>query len=415
MGESFQVRPRQLVAGGAAIGTDPDGRVVLVEGALPGELVAVEPLRSSTRMVVASVTHVVEPAASRVAPVCPAVAKGCGGCDLPYADPTALPGFKVEIVRDALRHLGGRRTEAVFVGDALASWGYRTTVRAIVDDRGVAGFRRSKSHTPVAPGRCGVAHPLVDEVLTTGRFPGAAQVTIRAGLVDGSRLVVVEPTEGSSPEAVLSDVVVPSDVVVVGSDGVVRGTDGERGVIRERVGGRDWRISALSFFQTRPDGAESLVATVAAAVERLCGHGADRRGRLIDAYCGVGLLAGSLRTAGWEGPIAGIERSPDACDDAAVNLRHDDVEIVAGDVAATTLGSASVVVADPSRSGLGREAVDRLAATGAEGIVLVSCDAASLGRDTALLSAAGFDHQDSTLVDMFPHTHHVEVVSSFMR
>ena len=69
MGESFQVRPRQLVAGGAAIGTDPDGRVVLVEGALPGELVAVEPLRSSTRMVVASVTHIVEPAASRVAPV----------------------------------------------------------------------------------------------------------------------------------------------------------------------------------------------------------------------------------------------------------------------------------------------------------------------------------------------------------
>jgi len=69
------------------------------------------------------------------------------------------------------------------------------------------------------------------------------------------------------------------------------------------------------------------------------------------------------------------------------------------------------VLADPSRHGLGGDVVDRIAATGAATVVLVSCDAGALGRDAGLLHAAGLRLQRATLVDHFPHTAHVEVVT----
>ena len=74
-----------------------------------------------------------------------------------------------------------------------------------------------------------------------------------------------------------------------------------------------------------------------------------------------------------------------------------------------------VVVADPARGGLGKAAVGVLAATGARRLVLVSCDPASLGRDAALLGRAGYRWSSTRLVDLFPHTPHVEAVSSFDR
>ena len=74
-----------------------------------------------------------------------------------------------------------------------------------------------------------------------------------------------------------------------------------------------------------------------------------------------------------------------------------------------------MVVADPSRPGLGRPGVAALVALGAPRLVLVSCDPASLGRDVALLAAAGYRLAEVALVDAFPHTFHVETVSRFDR
>jgi tRNA/tmRNA/rRNA uracil-C5-methylase (TrmA/RlmC/RlmD family) len=88
---------------------------------------------------------------------------------------------------------------------------------------------------------------------------------------------------------------------------------------------------------------------------------------------------------------------------------------VESDVGRWRATRADIVVADPSREGLGRRGVDALVATGATRLVLVSCDAVSLARDAALLAAHGFRHGGSTVVDLFPHTPHVEVVTTFDR
>ena len=73
------------------------------------------------------------------------------------------------------------------------------------------------------------------------------------------------------------------------------------------------------------------------------------------------------------------------------------------------------MIADPSRNGLGRQAVSVLCATEAARIVLVSCDPVSLARDAGLLRDQATTHAQSTVFDLFPQTHHVEVVTTFDR
>jgi DNA repair protein RecN (Recombination protein N) len=183
--------------------------------------------------------------------------------------------MKVDLVADALSHLGGLRAAEVVAGPVLPAWGYRTSLRAAVDDSGHAGLRAARSHRVVVPGHCGVAHPLVDEVLTAGRFPGAREVLIRVGVASGDRLVLVDPVEGEHADEVVAQATVPADAVVVGP--------GDGGTTRERVAGRWWQVSPRSFFQARPDGATCLANEVVAAVADV---GASGNGRLLDAFAG---------------------------------------------------------------------------------------------------------------------------------
>ncbi|NDF81562.1 MAG: hypothetical protein EB130_00180 [Actinobacteria bacterium] len=76
---------------------------------------------------------------------------------------------------------------------------------------------------------------------------------------------------------------------------------------------------------------------------------------------------------------------------------------------------AGLVIADPARSGLGKAGVTTLLDTAAPTVVLVSCDAVAAARDARLLVDAGYDLVNAEVLDLFPHTHHVEVVSRFVR
>lgn len=384
-----------LVAGGRALGRDADGRVVLVEGALPGERVEVALTRERPRMAEGVVTAVLDPSPLRVDPPCPFARAGCGGCDLQHAAVDRQLDLKVGIVRDALARIGGLPGLEVDPGVPLPAAGYRTTVRAAVQG-GRAAFHRRRSSDLVAVEDCLVAHPLVREVLDQGRFDGAREVVVRAGAATGERLVVASRSAAG--------VEVPDDVRVVGTGDLAAG---RRAWIHEVVAGRRFRISAGSFFQARPDGAAALVD----AVRRALGDWDPASDRLVDLYGGVGLFTGGL---GARRSVL-VERSASAVADARRNLDDLGAQPVRVAVERWRPSPARVVVADPARSGLGRDGVRAVAATGAERVALVSCDPASLARDLSLLRDAGYEPERVELVDLFPHTHHVEAVTALGR
>ena len=115
------------------------------------------------------------------------------------------------------------------------------------------------------------------------------------------------------------------------------------------------------------------------------------------------------------GEIVLVEGSPSACADARHNLRNRTATIVESAVERWTAVPADLVIADPARQGLGRDGVRALVATGCAVLVLVSCDPVSLARDAALLGTEGLVHAGSVVLDAFPHTPHVEVVTRFER
>ena len=400
---SEEVAVTGVAAGGEGVGRLGDGRAVFVRGALPGERVRVTVAEERKRFARGALLEVVEAAPERVAPPCQQVERGCGGCDWQHVAPATQRELKGRIVTDALRRIGRLEPPPPDLGPELAPEGWRTTVRAVVDGEGRAGFRLHHAHEPLAVGPVGclVTHPLVDEVLREGLFPPPVrEVTIRVGAATGERLVLCTPTAGDSR--------VPEGVPLVGADELAAG---HRAWIHEVVAGRRWRISAESFFQSRPDGAEALVDAVVAALD----DGLTPGVTVADLYSGVGLFAGVLgeRT---DGRVVAVESNRSAVADARINLADlDGARIVRSDVRRWHPSAADVVVADPSRQGLGAEAVPRIGATGASALALVSCDPGALGRDAGLLAADGWGLASVRLVDLFPHTSHVEVVTGWIR
>ena len=123
---------------------------------------------------------------------------------------------------------------------------------------------------------------------------------------------------------------------------------GPGAAVHEVVAGQTLRVSAASFFQSGPDAAELLVA----AVRDACGDMVEQA-VIIDAYGGVGLFASALDGR----RVTVVEESDSACADASINLAGRRAEIVCSSVERWRPRRADLVVADPSRTGLGKQAV----------------------------------------------------------
>ncbi|MDQ6782087.1 MAG: TRAM domain-containing protein [Actinomycetota bacterium] len=396
-----------VAAGGDVLGRMPDGRVLFVEGALPGETLEVVVVDSRRDHAKGRATHVVSASPARITPACPHVAAGCGGCGWAHVDADAQVDLAHRVITDALRRIGRLPGPPPFLpARRVDPAGYRTTVAMAVVPDGRLAYHRHHAEGLVPVGDCRVAHPKVSDLIGAVTAPGWGSVTLRVGVAGGQRLVVVDPWPrgaGRGGKRRGCGVVdAPADAVVVYPT--------DDAAIDEKVGGRRWRISARSFFQAGPQGAELLVSAVDAAIDDTLSPG----DHLVDAYAGVGLLGGVIAGRS-RARLTALESNPSAIGDARHNLADLDALVIGGEVGTWAAEAADVVIADPARPGLGRPGVGTVVATRADRLVLVSCDPASLGRDSALLAAAGYRLGGVEIVGMVPDTVRVETVSRFER
>ena len=401
-GDRLTLATTGVAAGGDALARDEEGRVVFVAAALTGERVVAEVTEVKRDFLRSTTVEVLEASPHRAVPPCTHFLEGCGGCDLQHADLAGQRAAKRAIVVDALRRLARLEEPPVLEAvHGVPADGYRTTVRAAVDREGVPRFRRRRSHDDLAVPGCVIAAPPVQQVLAGGRFPGAREVLVRASLATGQVVCVPAPRVGRGVE-------VPDGVKVVPAHAL-----GHRnGAVTEVVHGRRFRVSARSFFQSGPAAAELLVD----AVDNALGKDLDAGGLLVDAYAGVGVVGAALADRHPGLRLECVESGRTAVEDALHNLKVFDAEVLDGDVAAwSTTEQPAAIVADPARAGLGADVVDALTRAAAPTLVLVSCDPASLGRDTRLLTARGYTLERVRVLDLFPHTSHLEAVARFTR
>jgi 23S rRNA (uracil1939-C5)-methyltransferase len=300
----------------------------------------------------------------------------------------------VEIVREALSRTG--RLGDVPLRSVDSDVGPRTTVRMAVLPDGRLGFRRRSSNDAVVPDSCMVAHPLIDGMLPSLRASGAEEATIRCSTSTGARAIWLHDSKGrDARRAGVSGE--PEDVVV-----------DPRASVVERVAGVDLRVSMRSFFQSSARAAELLVAEVRAAAGDEATSGS--LGDVVDLYGGIGLFSATV--AGPRARTVVVESNPAACADARHNLRDRDAGVVSMQVEQWEPRPAGLVIADPSRTGLGRRGSAVVAAVRAPRVVLVSCDPVAGARDLRMLVDAGYALDSVAVLDLFPWTHHVETVAS---
>lgn len=382
------LRTERMATGGEAVARLDDGRVVFVLGALADEAVRVEIVEEKKRFARGVVIDVLQPSPHRVAPsCCHALSGECGGCDWMHIGLDEQHSYKEAIVVEQLHRLGG--VERPDVVSPVFERGRRTTVRCQVT-HGRAGYRARRSAQPFTADECGAVDPRLEELLVNARFGDATEITLRLGGATGERMVI---TNGA-----VDAVSVPDDVLVASAN------DPGSSAIHDVIAGKTWRVSAQSFFQTSLAGAEALVA----AVGRGLSHS---EGPVLDLYAGVGLLGGG---AAGDRLRCAVESNPSSVDDARHNLGPD-IQVVKSRVEQWSPTAFSTVIADPARRGLGKDGVTLIEGTTATQLVLVSCDPASLGRDAGLLAERGWVHQRSEVIDMFPDTSRLEVVSTLTR
>lgn len=375
--------------GGEAVGRLPDGRAVFVAHAIPGETVRVRVVESRKRWARAELVDVLEASVSRTTPPCPYFGPGqCGGCRLQHIDRAMHGELLRQVVVDQLQRIG--RIPAPNVAETVPAgdFGYRTRARFAVTPQGQLGFRRHASHEVLAIDRC----LLLDDATQAARteagdaWDGADEVEVSTG--SQGRLVMASRTKARTIAA--------------------------GGTITEEVSGLSFRVSPRSFFQSNRQGAQILLALVRQAAQAAPGDTA------LDLFAGVGLFARGLVADG--ATVTAVEGSSSAADDARHNLGgfgeqatvvHSPVEraLARMDAAARY----DIVVADPPRSGAGRDVITALASRATRVIIIVACDPAALGRDAATLGELGWSLDQAIPVDQFAQTAHVEVVATFRR
>lgn len=434
-GAELELAFTDLLANGQGVGRS-GGLVLFCFGPLPGETARVRITEVKARYAVAEVLTILRESPARTKPFCP-VFGACGGCQLQHLAYPAQLEWKRDVVLAALQRIGG--LDKVHVNSTIGMEhprNYRNKMSLVVDraqDPPGFGFYRQRSHAVVPIDACpivttklnddlGALHADRGDEAVAVMLRDARHLVARSSNATGTSVLTVTGARDSADARRAAPVLMRD---VPGLAGVTSSFDlssanailGRRhrqiagtGEIEEEIGGLRYRVSAGSFFQVN-------VAMVAKIFEYLAPRLAAPR-RIVDLYCGVGTFALFFAKHGWS--VEGIEENVQAIDEAQANARRNGledtahfttgkVEQVIGEPAfRRTLQSADVVFFDPPRKGCDETTLHAVAEAHVPVLWYLSCDPATLARDSKFLVAKGYRLGAVQPFDMFPQTGHIE-------
>ena len=477
-----------------------DGYTLFVKDAIIGDMAEVRITKCKKNYGYARMEKVLIPSSFRVEPKCK-LHRRCGGCQIQAMDYKRQLVYKQDKVRNNLLRIGGFTEEQI---DAATEpiigmdepWHYRNKAQYPVgyDKNGdpVTGFYAGRTHDIIANTDCALGAPenkdileAVLEYMKENHVPAYREkegtglvrhVLIRTGFRSGEIMVclvingkklpgeerLVEkllevkfPENGESVSAgqkTIRDGAVHKKLVSVSvsvnteKTNVIMGKEIRvlwgKDRIRDALGGINFEISPLSFYQVNPLQTEKLYGLA------LDYAGLTGKETVWDLYCGIGTI--SLFMARKAKQVYGVEIIPEAIADAKENARNngiDNVQFIVGkaeevlpqfyagrDMSKAFVENASyesgkdeertvdeqmrhpdVIVVDPPRKGCDEKCLETMLAMQPERIVYVSCDSATLARDLKVLCAGGYELKRVRAVDQFGHSVHVECVCQLVR
>jgi 23S rRNA (uracil1939-C5)-methyltransferase len=402
----------ELAHGGAALAR-VDGRVVFVEGAIPGETVEAEVTHRRKDFWRAQATAVLDPAASRIEPPCPYFKAGCGGCQLQYlAYPEQLAQKRQVLHRQLERAHLEVPIERIDVLGMDDPWRYRLRGEFHVLRRGAAvslGFYRKHTYQTLPIDACLIHAEAIERALPAfaraAEDPAAARVTaLQFTWSPGSSDLLWAPYPPGSADP--------------GLGARAAGWIPELNLNDDSIGmedaGRHFRVRPEAFVQVNARQRDVLYERAVAFAHL------TQSDRVVDAYAGIGML--TARLADQATGVLAVEESPYAVRLGELNMQLNDCRNVryrrgrVEDILRDLDEPVDVLVLDPPRAGCAETAVEAMANLNAERIVYISCDPSTLARDVSRFGAAGrYTLGEVALVDMFPQTYHIEAVVNLER
>jgi 23S rRNA (uracil1939-C5)-methyltransferase len=416
-----------LDAEGRGVARNAEGKVVFVEGALPGEDVSFELVRKKTSFEVARVTQIVHAAASRQAPRCPHFGV-CGGCSLQHADSRTQMAAKQRWLEENLARIGKVQPELLLPIVYGEDWGYRSRARMgarYVPKKGGAmvGFREKRSSYITDMRECHVLPARISELISPLRAL-VQELSIQA------RLPQIELAVG---DAAVVLVIRHLDPLSARDEVLIREfADRHRVSMWLQPAGPDsahpfhppqselyYRLPEFGlrlafrptdFTQVNQGVNRILVARAVRLLDARPGE------RVADLFCGLGnftlpLATRGAQVIGFEGSRELVERARQNAVRNGLSVQFELVDLFKTGVA--SFGPFEKLLIDPPREGA-VEIVKALPDDWPRRIVYVSCDPATLARDAGVLvHTKGFRLAAAGVVNMFPHTAHVESIAVF--
>jgi len=413
--------------------THINGKATFVDGGLPGERVLFRYFRRRGRFDEGRVMEVLEPSPDRAEPRCPHYGI-CGGCSLQHLAPGAQIRHKEAVLLEQLRHMGGVEPDAVLPPLTGPVWGYRRKARLgvkFVEKKGgvLVGFRERQGRLVADLTRCEVLHPAVGL-----RLP---QLRALVGSLSVSRHIPqIEVAVGDSEAALVFRHLQPfseKDKELLRSfaskDGVgvylqPGGPDSITPLWPESPAPLNYRLLEDIEIQFQPaDFTQVNVGINGMMVDRVLELLDPAPGdQVLDLFCGLGnftlpLARRAMQATGVEGEHGLVERArANAARNGVGNVEFMCANLSDPIPDAPFLHACyDKVLLDPPRTGA-LEIISRLDFEGAKRVVYVSCNPATLARDSRVLTAEkGFRLLKAGVMDMFPHTTHIESVALFER
>jgi len=382
VGEKFTTTIEKVAHGGHFIARH-EGAVFFIRHGIPGEKVVVEVTSTGKSFNRGDVLEVLEASVDRVkAPCSYAHRLGCGGCDFQHIAIARQRELKSDVITEQFARVA-KMDLKVTVEEVAEPLHWRTRAILNIDGSGKAGFFGSRSHNSIQ----------IDNCLTCVPELKLAEITSRTWQAN---------TKIEISANKLGDRIIASGEVLEGPKELV-----------EVVGSNNFQVSHSSFWQSHKSAPTVLTDAVMQYAELQSGD------QVLDLYGGVGLFtAAALSVVGATGRVDLVEASSSAIGDAKINFENtSNVNIYLGEVAKIMprIGSADVIILDPPRDGAGQLVLQQISVLNPKRIVYVACDPAALARDCAFANDLGWNLTKVRAFDLFPMTHHIEMVALFTR
>ncbi len=421
-----RLTPTAPAHGGTCIAHDEDGHPVFVSHTAPGETVRARVHTQRSKVAFADAVEILTPNEHRRPHFwSQAGPGGVGGADLGHLTEEYQRWWKGQVIGDQIRRVGGATLAAHLQSLLGAETGgeYTPVVRpASGDETGLALHRRRRIECEVSErGRLAMRPENSKELIDLEDMPLADESLLELSVWadtrwrriwhPGARVRLLAPNDGGRR-------------ITVGNQAFNAAGRRVRPLAQWQVTHSDhtahFEVSATGFWQAHRSAPNDLVETVMRLARPAPGEWA------LELYAGAGLFSYFLaRAIGENGRLVTLEGAGAAVSDARNNLAAfaDSTRLLRANVNARAVargvetlgGYPDLVVLDPPRAGAGKAVIEAIGESGARRVVLVSCDPAAGARDCAQLLQAGFTVGGLEAIDLFPQTHHVEIVSLWER